>query len=123
MVSGPGYTYLILLTLATTPTSHTTYIGLLSLSCTLQIKIIYTCKQLAAAGSRCDYGLYVAGTKDNAQTVVSVADDAVGLKMYLNETFAMLKLDNTAQWMKVSRINNNLFSAEMVERIFLFDDL
>lgn len=57
-------------------------------------------EKLAAAGSRCDYGLFVAGTKDNAQTVLSVADDAVGLKMYLNETFAMLKLDNTAQWMK-----------------------
>lgn len=58
-------------------------------------------EQLAAAGCRCDYGLFVAGTKDNVSTVVAVAEEAAGLKMYLNETFAMLKLDSTLQWMQV----------------------
>lgn len=62
---------------------------------------VLQCIQFAAAGCRCDFGLFVAGTSGNTKTVASVAEDAVGLKMYLNETFAMLKLDNTFQWMQV----------------------
>lgn len=58
-------------------------------------------EQLAAVGCRCDYGLFVAGTRDNVAAVAAVAEEAAGLKMYLNETFAMLKLDSPLQWMQV----------------------
>jgi len=59
------------------------------------------CVQCAKAGARCDYGLYVAGTLDNASTVCKLASEAIGLKMYLNETFASLKMDNMMQWLEV----------------------
>jgi len=60
--------------------------------------------QCAKAGARCDYGLYVAGTLDNAGSVCKLASEAIGLKMYLNETFASLKMDNMMQWLDVRRL-------------------
>ena len=59
------------------------------------------CVQCAKAGARCDYGLYVAGTLDNASSVCKLAGEAIALKMYLNETFASLKMDNMMQWLEV----------------------
>ena len=63
--------------------------------------ITVCCVQCAKAGARCDYGLYLAGTLDNASTVCKLASEAIALKMYLNETFASLKMDNMMQWMEV----------------------
>ena len=60
--------------------------------------------QCAKAGARCDYGLYVAGTLDNASSVCKLAGEAIALKMYLNETFASLKMDNMMQWLEVHLI-------------------
>jgi len=57
--------------------------------------------QCARAGARCDYGLYLAGTVDNSSSVCKLASEAIGLKMYLNETFASLKMENMMQWMEV----------------------
>ena len=57
--------------------------------------------QCAKSGARCDYGLYLAATLNNASSVGKLASEAIGLKMYLNETFAMLKMDNMMQWMEV----------------------
>jgi len=60
--------------------------------------------QCAKAGARCDYGLYLAATLDNASTVCKLASEAIGLKMYLNETFASLKMDNMMQWLEVRQL-------------------
>lgn len=58
--------------------------------------------QLASAGARCDYGLYLGASADNYSTVKDLAHLSAGLKMYLNETFTTLRLDDMSTWMKVS---------------------
>ena len=58
--------------------------------------------QLASAGARCDYGLYVGASSENYSTVKDLAHLAAGLKMYLNETFTTLRLDEMSTWMKVT---------------------
>jgi hypothetical protein len=57
--------------------------------------------QLAANGSRCDYGIYLGAGPDNYDNIKNIAHLAAGLKMYLNETFTTLRLDDLTQWMKV----------------------
>lgn len=57
--------------------------------------------QLAEAGARCDYTLFLGASSDNAGTLGPVAASAAGLKLYLNETFSELRLDSVAQWMEV----------------------
>ena len=37
----------------------------------------------------------------NYDEIVDLADQVVGLKMYLNDTFTTLKLDGMQQWLKV----------------------
>lgn len=64
------------------------------------------CFQLAKAGSRCDYALYVGAASDNAAILPSIASQAVGLKMYLNDTFSTLKMDNVSLWMEVGQENS-----------------
>lgn len=63
------------------------------------------CFQLAKAGSRCDYALYVGAASDNAAILPAIASQTVGLKMYLNDTFSTLKMDNVSLWMQVGREN------------------
>ncbi|VDP70242.1 unnamed protein product [Echinostoma caproni] len=46
----------------------------------------------AAMRAYCDYGLFVGATADNASQVAQLSRQAVGLKMYLNETFTTLSL-------------------------------
>ncbi|XP_078362371.1 multifunctional protein CAD-like isoform X2 [Oculina patagonica] len=57
-------------------------------------------RKLASAGARCDYGLYVGASADNYSTVKDLAHLSAGLKMYLNETFTTLRLDEMSTWMK-----------------------
>lgn len=52
-------------------------------------------------GARCDYGLYVGASADNYSTIKELAHMSAGLKMYLNETFTTLRLDEMSTWMKV----------------------
>ena len=59
--------------------------------------------QLAAAGARCDYALFVGASQDNATTVPELAPRAAGLKMYLNETYTTLRLPDLTIWRKVRR--------------------
>lgn len=59
------------------------------------------CHQLAKAGCRCDYALYVGAATDNATTLPTVAAQTAGLKMYLNDTYSTLKMDNVSLWMEV----------------------
>ncbi|KAI9547318.1 hypothetical protein NQZ68_018542 [Dissostichus eleginoides] len=57
-------------------------------------------QKLAKAGCRCDYALYLGAASDNAAILPSIASQAVGLKMYLNDTYSTLKMDNVALWME-----------------------
>lgn len=57
-------------------------------------------KKLASKGARCDYGLYLGASATNFSTLKDIAHHAAGLKMYLNETFTTLKLDDVSLWMK-----------------------
>uniref|UniRef100_A0A673C992 Multifunctional protein CAD n=1 Tax=Sphaeramia orbicularis TaxID=375764 RepID=A0A673C992_9TELE len=57
-------------------------------------------QKLAKAGCRCDYALYVGAASDNAAVLSSIANQAVGLKMYLNDTYSTLKMDNVSLWME-----------------------
>lgn len=57
-------------------------------------------KQLAKAGARCDYALFVGATEDNYGSVHKLANEVFTLKMYLNETFNALQMSNCTYWMK-----------------------
>lgn len=57
-------------------------------------------QKLAEAGARCDFALYLGATSDNAGSLGPVAGTAAGLKMYLNDTFSELKMDNVSLWME-----------------------
>jgi dihydroorotase-like cyclic amidohydrolase len=48
----------------------------------------------AQAKIRCDVGLFLGGTETNAQEVAKLAPKAVGLKLYLNQTFGPLRLQD-----------------------------
>lgn len=58
--------------------------------------------QLAKKSARCDYGLFAGASSVNMSTVCELAEETVALKMYLNETFSTLKLDDMMIWMEVS---------------------
>uniref|UniRef100_A0A8C7L928 Multifunctional protein CAD n=1 Tax=Oncorhynchus kisutch TaxID=8019 RepID=A0A8C7L928_ONCKI len=57
-------------------------------------------QKLAKAGCRCDYALYVGAASDNSTILPSIANSAAGLKMYLNDTYSTLKMDNVSMWME-----------------------
>ncbi|KAF0023876.1 hypothetical protein F2P81_024506 [Scophthalmus maximus] len=57
-------------------------------------------QKLAKAGCRCDYALYLGAASDNAGALPSIASQAVALKMYLNDTYSTLKMDNVSFWME-----------------------
>uniref|UniRef100_A0A3Q4BKN8 Multifunctional protein CAD n=1 Tax=Mola mola TaxID=94237 RepID=A0A3Q4BKN8_MOLML len=57
-------------------------------------------QKLAKAGCRCDYALYLGAASDNAAILPSIASQAAGLKMYLNDTYSTLKMDNVSLWME-----------------------
>ncbi|XP_066146242.1 multifunctional protein r isoform X2 [Euwallacea fornicatus] len=57
-------------------------------------------KKLAKEGARCDYGLFVGASSDNASSICELANEAAGLKMYLNETFTTLRLNDLTEWDK-----------------------
>ncbi len=55
---------------------------------------------LAAARSkaRCDYAQYVGAGADNVETAAALAPRAAGLKMYLDQTYGPLRLDDMTAW-------------------------
>lgn len=55
---------------------------------------------LARMGARCDYALYVGASSTNFTTVCELAPQAAALKMYLNQTFTTLQLDDMTIWQK-----------------------
>ena len=50
----------------------------------------------ARAKARCDYGLFIGASADNAAAAAALAGRSCGLKMYLDQTFGPLRLDDLA---------------------------
>lgn len=57
-------------------------------------------KELAKNGARCDYALFVGASSDNYNQIFELAPEAAALKMYLNDTFTTLKLNDMTVWEK-----------------------
>ncbi|XP_050452238.1 CAD protein [Cataglyphis hispanica] len=57
-------------------------------------------KERAAAGSHCDYALFIGASSDNYNITREIAPHAAALKMYLNETFTTLRLTDLTVWIK-----------------------
>lgn len=57
-------------------------------------------KELASRGARCDYAIFVGASSDNYTSISELAPRAAALKMYLNETYTTLKLNDTTTWLK-----------------------
>lgn len=55
---------------------------------------------LARVSARCDYGLFMGAATTNTDTVAEMAPQAAALKMYLNQTFTTLTMDDMTVWQK-----------------------
>ncbi len=53
----------------------------------------------ARAKARCDYGIYLGAGADNIETAAALAPRTCGLKMYLDQTFGSLRMDDLASLM------------------------
>ncbi|HSS97500.1 MAG TPA: amidohydrolase family protein [Terriglobales bacterium] len=49
--------------------------------------------------ARCDYAQYVGGNANNASGLSKTANQAAGLKLYLDQTYGDLKMDDMTDWM------------------------
>ena len=47
----------------------------------------------AEAGARCDFGLFLGGSVDNTSQAAALASRSAGLKLYLDQTYGPLRLD------------------------------
>jgi carbamoyl-phosphate synthase / aspartate carbamoyltransferase / dihydroorotase len=54
--------------------------------------------KLAAANARCDFGLYLGAGSDNVSQVAALSDCTAGLKLYLDQTYGPLRLDELSLW-------------------------
>ena len=57
------------------------------------------CLDAARQRSRCDYAQYLGGSSTNPKSAIQVASQVAGLKLYLDQTFGDLKLDDMTIWM------------------------
>lgn len=57
-------------------------------------------QNIAKEKARCDYALFVGASSDNALVIPELAPQAAALKMYLNETYTTLKLNDLTVWSK-----------------------
>jgi carbamoyl-phosphate synthase/aspartate carbamoyltransferase/dihydroorotase len=53
-------------------------------------------RALHADGARCDVGIYLGATDDNAEACAAAAASAAGLKIYLNDTYGPLRIETLA---------------------------
>lgn len=54
----------------------------------------------AKQNARCDYAQFVGGNSSNALDLPALADKAAGLKLYLDQTYGDLKVDDMGDWMQ-----------------------
>jgi carbamoyl-phosphate synthase/aspartate carbamoyltransferase/dihydroorotase len=57
-------------------------------------------EQAAASLARCDYAHFLGAGPDNTAELVALAQRAAGLKMYLDQTYGPLRLDDMTLWME-----------------------
>ena len=57
--------------------------------------------QIAKKNARCDYALFVGGTEKNFNEIPELSSLVAGLKLYLNDTFTTLKMNDSSVWAKV----------------------
>jgi carbamoyl-phosphate synthase/aspartate carbamoyltransferase/dihydroorotase len=57
-------------------------------------------KALARSQARCDYGIHLGAGDDNVETAHTLAPQVTGLKMYLDQTFGPLRLDDLDSLLK-----------------------
>jgi carbamoyl-phosphate synthase/aspartate carbamoyltransferase/dihydroorotase len=55
--------------------------------------------QAAQEKARCDYAQFLGAGAENAGSLAALAERAAGLKMYLDQTYGPLRLDDLADWM------------------------
>ncbi len=55
-------------------------------------------QEAARARARCDWGLYMGATEDNAGEAAALADRCAGLKLYLDNTYGPLQLTRLTAW-------------------------
>lgn len=55
---------------------------------------------LARVSARCDFALFVGASTSNCDTAAELAPQAASLKMYLNETYTTLKLNDMTVWQR-----------------------
>jgi dihydroorotase-like cyclic amidohydrolase len=56
--------------------------------------------RLARRKARCDYAQYLGAGPDNLELLPPLAGQAAGLKMYLDQTYGPLRLDDMSLWME-----------------------
>jgi carbamoyl-phosphate synthase/aspartate carbamoyltransferase/dihydroorotase len=57
-------------------------------------------ERAAAAGARCDWGQYLGAGPQNVAEAAGLAGRAAGLKMYLDQTYGPLRLDDMTLWLQ-----------------------
>ncbi|XP_045475344.1 CAD protein-like [Harmonia axyridis] len=57
-------------------------------------------KKLAKEKARCDYAVFLGASSENYTTAADLVHEVAGLKMYLNDTFTTLKLNDLNVWTK-----------------------
>jgi len=55
-------------------------------------------KKIAKEKAVCDYGIYVGASSSNYNNIHKLANNAIALKMYLNNTYGDLLLENMSDW-------------------------
>ncbi|XP_055680705.1 CAD protein [Lutzomyia longipalpis] len=68
--------------------------------CVTDKKTFEMVKELAKANARCDYAIYVGASSDNYNSIYECAAEAAALKMYLNQTYSTLMLNDITVWHK-----------------------
>jgi carbamoyl-phosphate synthase/aspartate carbamoyltransferase/dihydroorotase len=56
--------------------------------------------QAANQKARCDYAQFLGGNASNAQAAAALTKKVAGLKLYLDQTFGDLKVDDMSDWQK-----------------------
>jgi len=56
--------------------------------------------QPAAHKARCDYAQYLGAGPENTRTAAGLANQVAGLKLYLDQTYGPLRLDDMTLWME-----------------------
>jgi hypothetical protein len=64
--------------------------------------------------------LFAGGTEKNFEDVPELANQVAGLKLYLNDTFTTLKMEDTTKWSKVGKLNLDFIDTryKCVENLF-----